>query len=295
MVALEYLPSVMSCQIGLDYLTTAVVLNRSPPVSHLDWLLEASTERGDDYVRAQCLSCAAVLLSNLEKTDHSFCQKTVASVCHYTTVTIPSFLSSLCNLLESYVETEKLIALSSLSLFATSSPSAFLSTLSFPDLLSTWLQLLRSQPSLQAPTLHSIAQVLLYPYVLNMNQPLHPNSDVPMRTALQPSHLKERVSASFVNHLVRRNQGSQEAILSCLTSFDSLKKNLFHQIGTSVGKSSTMEFLVKLAKQPIAETKLGAVDVLRSLAYQDNIWGLQTLMGNVGFYQYLQVLIPLIH
>lgn len=278
----------MSCQIGLDFLTTALVSNITP-ISHLDWLLESCTERGDDYLRGQCLTCTSILLSNLEKTNHSFCRQIVGTICRYTSAIVPSFLSALCNLLESYTETDKLNALSSLSLFATSSPSAFLNTLSYPSLIPTWSQLLRSQPSLQAPTLHSMGQVLLYPYVLNTNLPSQPNTTVPMPTTLQPSDRKNRLCSSFIQVMSCQEQTTDESITSILASFHPLKKALFDQIGTTVGKSTTMEFLVKLAKQPIDETKIGAIDILRSLAYQDNIWGLQTLMGNAGFYQYLQV------
>jgi hypothetical protein len=290
MVALEYLPSVMSCQLGLDYLTTGLVTESRSSLSHLDWLLESASERGDDYLRAQCLSCTATLLSNLEKSDHPFCkQHSTGTPSRYSNSILPSFLSSLCDLLESSVETEKLNALSSLSLFATSSPAAFLNTLSHPNLFPTWISLLRSQPSLQAPTLHSIAQVLLYPYVL-LNTTNQSSSSLPPP---QPQHSsvrrKEQFANSFLSLLTLQHQDSEESIASILASFHPLKKALFDQIGSYVGKGSSVEYLVKLAKQPIRETKIGAIDVLRSLAYQDNVWGLQTLMGNVGFYNYLQV------
>jgi hypothetical protein len=291
MVALEYLPSVMSCRLGLDYLTTGLVTESRPSISHIDWLLEASSERGDDYLRAQCLACTATLLSNLERSDHPFCKPSQSSSApsRYSSSILPFFLSSLCNLLESSVETEKLSALSSLSLFATSSPSAFLNTLSYSNLFPTWISLLRSQPSLQAPTLHSIAQVLLYPYVLNPNQPSQSHPNIPLPILQHPPIRKDQLASSFLSLLSLHGQDTQESIVSILASFHPLKKALFDQIGSFVGKSSTVDYLVKLAKQPIAETKIGAVDVLRSLAYQDNIWGLQTLMGHVGFYNYIQV------
>jgi hypothetical protein len=293
MIALEYLPSLMSCQLGLDYLTTGLVPDSQSPTSHLDWLLEAASERGDDYLRAQCLTCTAILLSNLERNDHPFCHQppigASPSPSPYATTILPSFLSSLCNLLESSVESERLSGLSALSLFATSSPGAFLNTLSFRYLIPTWAALLRGQPSLQAPTLHTMAQVLLYPYVLNTNLPSTVHSLVPLPTPSHPPKRAEQLALSFLSQLSRHHQDHEEALTSVLASLHPLKKGLFDEIGEVAGRSSTMEFLIKLARQPIPETKLGAVDILRSLAYQDNLWGLQTLIRNVGFYNYIKV------
>ena len=79
MIALEYIPHIMTTKIGIDYLITSLVSNSSTPMTHLEWLLQAASNEGDDYLRAQSLMCVSKLLSSLEKTNHSFCQKTETS------------------------------------------------------------------------------------------------------------------------------------------------------------------------------------------------------------------------
>jgi hypothetical protein len=135
-----------------------------------------------------------------------------------------------------------------------------------------------------------MAQVLLYPYVLNSDLPSNSHQSLVQHpTPSHPPNRTEQLATSFLSQLTRHQQAHEESLTSVLASIHPLKKGLFDEIGAVAGRSSTMEFLIKLARQPIPETKLGAVDILRSLAYQDNVWGLQTLIRNVGFYNYIKV------
>lgn len=287
MIALDFLPSIMSCRLGLDFLTTTLVPQIFPPMSHLEWIVNASSENGDEYLRAQCLSCTATLLSSLERIDHPFRRKNEDTTSSYFSKIIPSFLTSVSNLLESNVESERLSALSSLTTFATSSATSFLNALSHPNLLDNWTYLLRAQPTLQGPVLHSIAQVLLYPYLLNENYPTQSNVPIPPPPSAQSiPPIAQRISHSFQN-LIPNSDDVGSSISSTLAAFYPLKKAIFDRIGIVTGKGS-IDYLIKSARQPIPEIKIGAIDVLRSLAYQDNIWGLQTLMGSIGFNSYLQ-------
>lgn len=55
-----------------------------------------------------------------------------------------------------------------------------------------------------------------------------------------------------------------------------LKKRIFMAIGQAK-RTPTMSFLLKAATQPIESLRYAAVDVLRALAAQQSVWGLQQL------------------
>lgn len=279
----------MLTNIGIDYLITSLVLNPTnlsiQPLTHLEWLLLSSSNEGDDYLRAQCLLCTAKLLSTLEKINHSFCNSVEFK---YQTKIVPLFLSYISNVLESLTESDRLAAILSLTTFATSSPSAYKNTLSNPNLLIAWLSLLRSQPSIQGPVLHSIAQILLYPKVLLNDDEITRNQTNLMIT--NPSNdINKQFSSIFLSLLSKTNENTESSINSIIDSLHAFKKNLFDMIGSYVGRFTTIEYLLKCVKQPIIEVKKGATDILRSLAYQNNIWGLELLMSNIQFYNYLKV------
>lgn len=126
----------------------------------------------DDFLVAQATSCAAKVLKNVEQQAphllYDYISQDTDAVLA-TVLTQPSasssppllsvFMSGLLDLLEQPGEADRLACLEAIVTYATSSPRAFLLLLSSDSLLSSWLDLLRKQPSMQASTLHSIAQV----------------------------------------------------------------------------------------------------------------------------------------
>jgi hypothetical protein len=125
----------------------------------------------EDFLLAQATSCAAKVLRNIEQqAPHLLYDYLIPStpLPLATVLTQPSstcspllsvFVSGLLKLLQHHEEAERLACLEGLVTYATSSPRAFLLLLSSERLLTCWLDLLRKQPSMQASTLHSVAQV----------------------------------------------------------------------------------------------------------------------------------------
>jgi hypothetical protein len=120
---------------------------------------------------AQAISCAAKVLRNIEKQApyllYDYIPRDLpaalasvltdpAAVSH---PLLAVFMAGLVELLEQPGEAERLAGLEAIATYATASPRAFLLLLSSSRLLEAWLDLLRKQPSMQASSLHSIAQV----------------------------------------------------------------------------------------------------------------------------------------
>lgn len=159
-------------------LTLLVDLSASPAgATHLyrrkytHWLVAMiGGERGEEYLDssqgqaveefliAQAGSCAAKVLRNLEQQAPELMSDVDLSSL------LAVFTSGIVSLLEHSGEAERLAGLEALSIFASSSPRAFLFLLSQPSggaLRIAWLDLLRRQPSMQASTLHCVAQARL--------------------------------------------------------------------------------------------------------------------------------------
>jgi hypothetical protein len=235
----------------------------------------------DPYLRPLCVACSSDILSAIERTAHP-CRHSPAVIS-----LIPAFLSAIKDLLENSAEVDRLSGLSALSRYCTSSPVSFRHVLTNRPLITSWIALLRGQPSIQGPVLHCIAQVLLFPFTL-----LEDSQTTAPTAVSRLGHL----SSSTLSLLRQHSQpstglGDSDTDLSALlTTMSTLKKGLFDSLYVAAGKGvSSMDLMLKLAKQPIPEVRVGAVDVMRSLAYQEQPWALHLMVGHAGFYAYLQV------
>jgi len=63
-----------------------------------------------------------------------------------------------------------------------------------------------------------------------------------------------------------------------------MKKKLFYKIGEVKRNTTSVQYLVKLAKQPIPLGREAAMNVLRAIAAQQPTWGMEALFG-AGNYQ----------
>jgi hypothetical protein len=244
-----------------------------------------------DLIRTQSLSAAATVLRRVETSGHSFRRGEA-----FAQQVVPAFLRGIDMALESRDEPDRAAGLSALSLFATASPDAFFALLACNAVVESWLQLLRGQPSVQGATLHSLGCVLLFPSTPREDGPAPLASTIAMTSSSSedPEHkLLRNVSDETASQLRESAEGRGSSLASLLEELAARKKELFDRIGVAVGGNrgiSTMEYLMKLVKVPISEVKLGAVDVLRALAYQETPWGLHKLIGTAGFYHFLKVL-----
>lgn len=142
----------------------------------------------EDFLVAQAISCAAKVLKNIEHQAPHLLYDYISSSTPFPLAAVITqlssgsdplisvFISGLLKLLEQPDEAERLACLEAMATYATSSPRAFLILLSSDSLIVAWLDLLRKQPSIQASTLHSIAQVKpiitlirLNSYTINLN------------------------------------------------------------------------------------------------------------------------------
>jgi hypothetical protein len=136
--------------------------------------LDASVGQAvEDFLLPQAMSCAAKVLRNVElHAPHLLYDYLLSTPPPLSAVlTQPSaavhpimsvFVSGLIYLLEHTGEAERLACLEAISVYSTSSPRAFLVLLTSDTLLTAWMDLLRRQPSMQASTLHCIAQVSIF-------------------------------------------------------------------------------------------------------------------------------------
>ena len=179
-----------------------------------DYLDSTKGQTVDEFLKAQSTCCAAKALKNIEQLAPSLLYDYISDSQPNAVVWTQSsrschplqsvFVSGVLQLLDSPSEADKLSAVESITLYATSSPRAFLLLLSSERLLSSWLDLLRKQPSLQATTLHSIAQVFdIYdssvcctcsmfnlPYTCRYFYTLRFYGTVPTQPSLVPSSVK---------------------------------------------------------------------------------------------------------
>ena len=281
MVALDLLPSICTSSEGLDFLASQ---------KHIHWLAEACTASSDsveEVIRGQCLSAVANVLLQVERARHPFKSSET-----YTNDVLPAFFRGIEIALDHSDEINRSLGLSAIGMFATASPSAFRAVLSCDALIERWLEFLRGQPSLQGATLHCLAKVLLFPSEPVEDQPLIRHQQEAIKGGSHQASGQE-ADQTPLKHVppamlqMLQEEGDQLAQVEDLCN---RKKDLFDRIGAAVGGSrgiSSMEHMMKLVKQPISEVKLAALDVLRSLAYQETPWGLHKLIGHAGFYSYL--------
>lgn len=135
------------------------------------YLDQAQGHAVEDFLIAQATSCAAKVLKNVEQHAPHMLYDYITSTTPFplaAVLTQPTahcsplqsvFVSGLLDLLDHTGEAERLACLEAISTYATSSPRAFLLLLGSDRLVEGWLNLLRKQPSIQASTLHSVAQV----------------------------------------------------------------------------------------------------------------------------------------
>lgn len=282
LVALDLVPSLAASHDGLHFLVTQ---------KHLKWLVDTcSAPSGSigDLIRTQSMSVAATVLRHIETRGHS-CRREE----DYCREVVPAFLRGIETALEARDEPDRAAGLTAITLFATASPEAFSAIISCNAVIESWLQLLRGQPSVQGACLHSLGTALTYPSRLCEDGP---NSLASVAMASFPLDTCERylrnVSTETATQLQECASDRGMSVMSLLEELSTRKKDLFDRIGVSVGGNrgvSTMEYLMKLTKVPISEVKLGAMDVLRALAYQETPWGLHKLIGTTGFYHFLKV------
>lgn len=291
MVALDLVPSLSATPQGLAFLTSE---------KHLLWLVDAcsaSSGAMEELIRTQCLSAAAMVLRSVELCNHEYRADDV-----YAGHVLPAFLKGVENALDSTDEPERAMGLSAIELFATSSPSAFKTLVSCDTVIENCLQLLRGQPSVQGATLHCLGKTLIFPSEIKEDI-FHGDNDANGLFGLPPAPLPPSLSGSgdvdVLCHvspttlkMLQREAGEGNSTEAVVEELCRLKKGLFDRIGSAVGGPRgvpTMDYLMRLVKQPILEIKLGALDVLRALAYQETPWGLHKLIGHSAFYHFLKV------
>jgi hypothetical protein len=145
----------------------------------------------------------------------------------------------------------RLAGIKSLASFAASGVDALQQVLTDSSLIEDWLSNLSSTNEMQAICLHSIAKVL--------------SSHV---------HLHEILSSRDDMTTVKRN-------------ISDLYKSLLVQVG-AVKRTSASSYLIKVAKNPVNESRHAAFDVMRAIASQDESWGLQMLYNNPDFRPFIE-------
>eukprot|EP00644_Phytophthora_capsici_P004264 jgi/Phyca11/506033/fgenesh2_kg.PHYCAscaffold_17_\ len=64
-------------------------------------------------------------------------------------------------------------------------------------------------------------------------------------------------------------------------------ERLFNSLGVECAQQSTMILLMNALKQPFEELRTSVFHVLRSVAAQNNPWGLKALQSYGGFFEFL--------
>ncbi|KAG2765134.1 hypothetical protein PC129_g13190 [Phytophthora cactorum] len=67
----------------------------------------------------------------------------------------------------------------------------------------------------------------------------------------------------------------------------SMCERLFNSLGVECAQQSTMVVLMNALKQPFEELRTSVFHVLRSVAAQNNPWGMRTLLSYGGFFEFL--------
>jgi hypothetical protein len=137
-----------------------------------------------------------------------------------------------------------LIGIRALSDFASSSYFAFNIVLSDIELVDSWLSLLNSKVEIQAAILHSLSIIFESDNII-------------------PSE-------------------SIDNIDQILLSIRDKKINLFKNIGNTK-RMSTIDYLIKMCKQPIQELRAGSYHLMSSIIQQNDKWGVNMFRTSSDF------------
>ncbi|KAG7402364.1 hypothetical protein PHYBOEH_000072 [Phytophthora boehmeriae] len=160
-----------------------------------------------------------------------------------------AFLETVENKMQAADSLQQIAAMDALAAFGSSSDKEFHLLLQHRSLCQTWLQLgSRAKMPVKANCFHSLARVI----------------GEPTRLKKQPGQVPEENAGIWA-----------------------MCERLFNSLGVECAQQSTMVLLMNALKQPFEELRTSVFHVLRSVAAQNNPWGMRTLLSYGGFFEFL--------
>mmetsp|Transcript_25391 Transcript_25391/g.27758 ORF Transcript_25391/g.27758 Transcript_25391/m.27758 type:complete len:560 (+) Transcript_25391:204-1883(+) len=231
----------------------------------LDWLIivgcgDVSSRRPPDpLLEAEALRVLADVFIQASKHSHAFVGKISDGCVH-------SFLTTVLHYLDDGTEEQRVTALGLLADFSmiSSQSLSLLQAFQSGALLTSWLALLNSSKvELSSAALSALVKVF--------DQP----DEQYVRNALPAQSSTSDVRSVF--SLPRQSEEEVQVEVEKITSF---KRLLFQRIG-EVKRVTSLHYLVKAARQPVASLRHAALDLLRAIAQQSaKGWGIRALFNN---------------
>ncbi|ETI49598.1 hypothetical protein F441_06599 [Phytophthora nicotianae CJ01A1] len=160
-----------------------------------------------------------------------------------------AFLETVESKMQSSDSLQQIAAMDALAAFASSSDKELQLLLQHRSICQMWLQLGSSaKMPVKANCYHSLARVI----------------GAHTRLSKQPEQMPEENAGVW-----------------------NLCERLFNSLGSECGQQSTMVLLMNALKQPFEELRTSVFHVLRSVAAQNNPWGMRALLSYGGFFEFL--------